>query len=131
MTAVSSIITFPKILLPDISLSEVFPDKKSKYSSNPAKKSFGCPMSIQKPFKVNEQISLSLAIKGKISLSISRGPCSFPRARRPSFGVVPPPAGGGATGHPIEYIQLNKRAGPSPTACKYCGLRYVGTGHHH
>lgn len=62
---------------------------------------------------------------------LSRGPCSFSRARRPSFGAVPPLAGGGATGHPIEYIQLNKRAGPSPTACKYCGLRYVGTGHHH
>lgn len=39
--------------------------------------------------------------------------------------------GGGATGHPIEFIQLNKRAGPSPTACKYCGLRFIGKGHHH
>ncbi len=32
--------------------------------------------------------------------------------------------GGGATGHPVMYIRLDKREGASPTACKYCGLRY-------
>ena len=32
--------------------------------------------------------------------------------------------GGGATGHPVEYIKLDKRDGASFTPCKYCGLRY-------
>ena len=32
--------------------------------------------------------------------------------------------GGGATGHPVEYIKLDKREGASPTPCKYCGLRF-------
>jgi NADH dehydrogenase (ubiquinone) Fe-S protein 6 len=39
--------------------------------------------------------------------------------------------GGGATGHPIEYIQLNKRNGLEPAICKYCGLKFVSDGHHH
>uniref|UniRef100_A0A7S0T4V0 Zinc finger CHCC-type domain-containing protein n=1 Tax=Erythrolobus madagascarensis TaxID=708628 RepID=A0A7S0T4V0_9RHOD len=30
--------------------------------------------------------------------------------------------GGGAEGHPIEYIKLDS---PYPAVCKYCGLRYV------
>ena len=33
--------------------------------------------------------------------------------------------GGGALGHPIEYITLNKIDPSQPTECKYCGLRYV------
>mmetsp|Transcript_90604 Transcript_90604/g.258843 ORF Transcript_90604/g.258843 Transcript_90604/m.258843 type:complete len:121 (+) Transcript_90604:118-480(+) len=36
--------------------------------------------------------------------------------------------GGGALGHPIEYIQLNTaRNGKTPMVeeCKYCGLRFV------
>ena len=32
--------------------------------------------------------------------------------------------GGGATGHPVEYLRLDKREGASPVVCKYCGLRY-------
>jgi NADH dehydrogenase (ubiquinone) Fe-S protein 6 len=32
--------------------------------------------------------------------------------------------GGGATGHPVEYMKLDKREGASPVVCKYCGLRY-------
>jgi len=39
--------------------------------------------------------------------------------------------GGGATGHPLEYIELNKRDGATPNTCKYCGLRYVRKPHHH
>lgn len=48
-------------------------------------------------------------------------------------GVAMCDGGGGATGHPIEFIKLDKRAGASPETCKYCGLRYVmsGHGHHH
>ena len=38
--------------------------------------------------------------------------------------------GGGALGHPIEYIQLNTRHG-DPATCKYCGLRFTSTGHGH
>lgn len=41
------------------------------------------------------------------------------------------PAGGGATGHPVEWIQLDRRAGRAgerlPETCKYCGIRYVMT----
>mmetsp|Transcript_14566 Transcript_14566/g.39916 ORF Transcript_14566/g.39916 Transcript_14566/m.39916 type:complete len:109 (+) Transcript_14566:53-379(+) len=33
--------------------------------------------------------------------------------------------GGGATGHPIEYIKLDRRQGRLPETCKYCGLRYI------
>jgi NADH dehydrogenase (ubiquinone) Fe-S protein 6 len=33
--------------------------------------------------------------------------------------------GGGALGHPIEYIQLNTRKPDEPCVCKYCGLRFV------
>ena len=39
-------------------------------------------------------------------------------------------AGGGATGHPIEYIQLNRRDGATAEVCKYCGLRYQMKDHH-
>lgn len=39
--------------------------------------------------------------------------------------------GGGATGHPIEFIKLDRRDGASPATCKYCGLRYqMAAGHH-
>ncbi|CDW74578.1 UNKNOWN [Stylonychia lemnae] len=27
-------------------------------------------------------------------------------------------------GHPVQYIQLNKRTPHSPTTCKWCGLRF-------
>eukprot|EP01041_Mallomonas_annulata_P004407 gene4407-8770_t len=41
--------------------------------------------------------------------------------------------GGGALGHPIEYIQLNTVYG-KPAVCKYCGLRFKKAegshGHH-
>lgn len=33
--------------------------------------------------------------------------------------------GGGATGHPAEWIQLDNRDGAVPATCKYCGLRFV------
>jgi NADH dehydrogenase (ubiquinone) Fe-S protein 6 len=33
--------------------------------------------------------------------------------------------GGGALGHPIEYIQLNKINVNEPETCKYCGLRFI------
>ena len=33
--------------------------------------------------------------------------------------------GGGALGHPIEYIKL---VGDKTSVCKYCGLRYVQKG---
>jgi NADH dehydrogenase (ubiquinone) Fe-S protein 6 len=40
--------------------------------------------------------------------------------------------GGGATGHPIEYIKLDKREGHSAATCNYCGLRYkMAAGSHH
>ena len=38
--------------------------------------------------------------------------------------------GGGTTGHPIEYLQLELRAGAAPSLCRYCGLRYVAAHHH-
>ena len=37
--------------------------------------------------------------------------------------------GGGALGHPIEYIQLNLVNGES-NVCKYCGLRFRSKHHH-
>ena len=40
-------------------------------------------------------------------------------------------AGGGATGHPVEYIQLDKRRGAAPEPCKYCGIRYQMKEHAH
>lgn len=49
-------------------------------------------------------------------------------------GVVNCDGGGGATGHPIEFIKLDRRAGSLPAVCKYCGLRYKmaeGAHHHH
>mmetsp|Transcript_17417 Transcript_17417/g.51553 ORF Transcript_17417/g.51553 Transcript_17417/m.51553 type:complete len:104 (+) Transcript_17417:95-406(+) len=39
--------------------------------------------------------------------------------------------GGGALGHPIEYITLNKINPEEPTDCKYCGVRYVMDPDHH
>ena len=33
--------------------------------------------------------------------------------------------GGGALGHPIEYICLNKVNPKEPSVCKYCGLRFI------
>lgn len=38
--------------------------------------------------------------------------------------------GGGALGHPLEYIQLDKKNPGSPSTCKYCGLRYAMKGAH-
>lgn len=32
--------------------------------------------------------------------------------------------GGGALGHPVEYIQLDTRVYNTPQICKYCGLRF-------
>lgn len=32
--------------------------------------------------------------------------------------------GGGALGHPVEYIQLDTRKHHTPQTCKYCGVRY-------
>eukprot|EP00938_MAST-03A_sp_MAST-3A-sp1_P004701 g4701.t1 len=37
--------------------------------------------------------------------------------------------GGGATGHPVEYIQLNTTDRSKPQTCKYCGLRFVQKAH--
>jgi uncharacterized Zn-finger protein len=40
--------------------------------------------------------------------------------------------GGGATGHPIEYVKLDTRDGVVAVPCKYCGLRFRrAEGHHH
>ncbi|KAJ0403544.1 hypothetical protein ATCC90586_006799 [Pythium insidiosum] len=43
--------------------------------------------------------------------------------------------GGGALGHPLEYIQLDTVRHNEPQTCKYCGLRYRKKpgyhGHHH
>jgi NADH dehydrogenase (ubiquinone) Fe-S protein 6 len=42
--------------------------------------------------------------------------------------------GGGALGHPTEYIQLNTVTPGEVATCKYCGLRFVhkhGSGGHH
>ena len=39
-------------------------------------------------------------------------------------------SGGGALGHPIEYIQLNTVDEPV-SICKYCGLRFKAKPHHH
>ena len=40
--------------------------------------------------------------------------------------------GGGALGHPVEYIQLDT-VSQEPAICKYCGLRFKmkAGGHHH
>jgi uncharacterized Zn-finger protein len=40
--------------------------------------------------------------------------------------------GGGALGHPVEYIQLDT-VSKEPAICKYCGLRFKmkSGGHHH
>ena len=37
--------------------------------------------------------------------------------------------GGGALGHPVEYIQLNTVVPGEIGECKYCGLRYVHKSH--
>lgn len=37
--------------------------------------------------------------------------------------------GGGALGHPLEYIKVGNRGG-EPVSCIYCGLRYVQKGGH-
>ena len=40
--------------------------------------------------------------------------------------------GGGATGHPIEYVKLELREGHAAVPCKYCGVRFRRrAGHHH
>ena len=40
--------------------------------------------------------------------------------------------GGGALGHPVEFIQLDN-VSTAPAICKYCGLRFKmkAGGHHH
>jgi len=40
--------------------------------------------------------------------------------------------GGGALGHPVEFIQLDN-VSKAPAICKYCGLRFKmkAGGHHH
>jgi NADH dehydrogenase (ubiquinone) Fe-S protein 6 len=38
--------------------------------------------------------------------------------------------GGGALGHPLEYIELDL-VKPGPNTCKYCGLRFISTHHAH
>ncbi|KAF0699983.1 Aste57867_9463 [Aphanomyces stellatus] len=38
--------------------------------------------------------------------------------------------GGGALGHPLEYIALNI-VSDEPQTCKYCGLRFKMKHHHH
>ena len=38
--------------------------------------------------------------------------------------------GGGALGHPIEYIQLNTIS-KEPQVCKYCGLRFIKAAGNH
>lgn len=37
--------------------------------------------------------------------------------------------GGGALGHPVEYIQLDT-VSKDPQICKYCGLRYISAHRH-
>ena len=37
--------------------------------------------------------------------------------------------GGGALGHPLEYIKVGNRNG-EPASCIYCGLRYVAKDAH-
>ena len=39
--------------------------------------------------------------------------------------------GGGAMGHPIEFIKLDRRDGSSVACCKYCGLRFRRAEGHH
>mmetsp|Transcript_1532 Transcript_1532/g.2535 ORF Transcript_1532/g.2535 Transcript_1532/m.2535 type:complete len:135 (+) Transcript_1532:104-508(+) len=41
--------------------------------------------------------------------------------------VVACDGGGGAEGHPIEFIKLDM---PYPAVCKYCGLRYIAKKDH-
>jgi uncharacterized Zn-finger protein len=49
-------------------------------------------------------------------------------ARRMLSDVSPLMSGGGALGHPIEYISLNNVLDPIGV-CKYCGLRYKAKHH--
>ncbi|GMI45820.1 hypothetical protein TrCOL_g4065 [Triparma columacea] len=37
--------------------------------------------------------------------------------------------GGGALGHPVEYITLKPSGSKLAGICKYCNLRYVSSGH--
>lgn len=37
--------------------------------------------------------------------------------------------GGGALGHPIEYIQLDRGDAQFPAVCKYCGRKFIMTDH--
>ena len=46
-------------------------------------------------------------------------------------GVAVCDGGGGALGQPIEYITLNMVNEGEENECKYCGLRFCGTGGHH
>ena len=34
-------------------------------------------------------------------------------------------------GHPISFIQLNKKHADEPATCGYCGLRYIMAHGHH
>ncbi|CAM9345541.1 unnamed protein product [Hapterophycus canaliculatus] len=42
--------------------------------------------------------------------------------------LIGTPAGGGALGHPLDYIQLGSPDG-GPRACQYCGIRYQMKAH--
>ncbi|CAM9468175.1 unnamed protein product [Phaeothamnion confervicola] len=44
-------------------------------------------------------------------------------------GVAICDGGGGALGHPLEFIQL-ATVSDKPQTCKYCGLRFARKNHH-
>lgn len=37
--------------------------------------------------------------------------------------------GGGALGHPLEYIQIDRPHAQFPAVCKYCGAKFIGEAH--
>ena len=39
--------------------------------------------------------------------------------------------GGGALGHPIEYINLNTKDPSIPCTCKYCGVNFMKDPNYH
>lgn len=83
-------------------------------------------------------------IPSVVCVFVARRPQKVPRHRSDAqerIAALPPvevkgtvamcDGGGGATGHPIEWIQLDKREGRQPETCKYCGVRYImAEGHH-
>ena len=84
-------------------------------------------------------MSLSLSIYLSLSLSHTHNGCSassgdyFVLVQVPVIEVEGNVAvcngGGGALGHPVEYIQLNTVVPGEIGECKYCGLRYVHKSH--